>query len=109
MATTVTTRAARRRTSTVPTTMKAAAIDRFGPPAVLTLHTLPVPQPGPTEGLIPLYSAGVGVWDASVRDGSWQPYGRTKFPLIPGTDGAGIVVAKGARVRYVRLGERLWG
>jgi NADPH:quinone reductase len=106
--TTVTTRAARRRTSTVPTTMKAAAIDRFGPPAVLTLHTLPVPQPGPSEILIALYSAGVGVWDDSVRDGSWQPYGRTKFPLIPGTDGAGIVVAKGARVRNVRLGERVW-
>jgi NADPH:quinone reductase-like Zn-dependent oxidoreductase len=50
----------------------------------------------------------VGVWDASVRDGSWRPYGRPKFPLIPGTDGAGVVAAMGARVRNVRLGERVW-
>jgi NADPH:quinone reductase-like Zn-dependent oxidoreductase len=88
--------------------MKAAAIDRFGPPSVLKLHTLPVPEPGPSEVLIALYAAGVGVWDAQVRDGSWRPFGRPKFPLVLGTDGAGIVVAKGARVRRFRVGDRLW-
>jgi hypothetical protein len=30
-------------THETPETMHAAAIDRFGPPDVLTLHTLPVP------------------------------------------------------------------
>ncbi len=97
-----------RRPATVPATMKAAAIDRFGPPSVLKLHTLPVPEPGPSEVLIALYAAGVGVWDAQVRDGSWRPFGRPKFPLVLGTDGAGIVVAKGARVRRFRVGDRLW-
>ena len=48
-------------------TMKAAAIDRFGPPSVLKLHTLPVPEPGPNEVLIALQAAGVGVWDADIR------------------------------------------
>lgn len=95
-------------TPKVPATMKAAAIDRFGPPKVLTIHTLPVPQPGPAEVLIALHAAGVGVWDASVRDGSWQPAGRPAFPFVPGTDGAGIVVAKGARVRRFRVGDRVW-
>jgi NADPH2:quinone reductase len=88
--------------------MKAAAIDRFGPPSVLELHTLPVPEPGPSEVLLALYAAGVGVWDAEVRDGSWRPFGNPKFPLVLGTDGAGIVVAKGARVRRFNLGDRLW-
>ena len=88
--------------------MKAAAIDRFGPPSVLKLHTLPAPEPGPEEVLITLHSAGVGVWDASVRDGSWRPYGRPKFPLIPGTDGAGIVSALGARVRRFSVGDRVY-
>lgn len=90
------------------TTMKAAAIDRFGPPAVLGLHTLPVPTPGPHEVLIALAAAGVGVWDADVRAGSWRPYGPPAFPLIPGTDGAGIVAARGARVRRLRVGDRVW-
>jgi NADPH:quinone reductase len=51
--------------------MKAAAIDRFGPPSVLKLHTLPVPQPDAGELLIALHAAGVGVWDADIRDGWW--------------------------------------
>jgi NADPH:quinone reductase-like Zn-dependent oxidoreductase len=88
--------------------MKAAAMERFGPPAVLRLHTLPVPAPGPREVRIALHAAGVGVWDADVRDGSWRPFGRPSFPLIPGTDGAGIVAARGARVRRLRVGDRVW-
>jgi NADPH:quinone reductase-like Zn-dependent oxidoreductase len=58
--------------------------------------------------LIALHAAGVGVWDAQVRDGSWRPFGRPKFPLVLGTDGAGIVVAKGTRVRRFSVGDRLW-
>ncbi|HEY6293275.1 MAG TPA: NADP-dependent oxidoreductase [Terriglobia bacterium] len=89
-------------------TMKAAAIDRFGPAAVLTLHTLLVPQPGPNEVLIALHVAGVGVWDALIRNGSWQPVGPPNFPVVPGTDGAGVVVAKGARVTRFNIGERVY-
>src|ERR1700680_1236116 len=92
----------------VPAMMKAAAIDRFGPPQVLTLHTFPVPEPGPSEILIAIHAAGVGVWDASVRDGSWRPYKHLQFPLILGTDGAGIVVSKGSRVRRFDMGDRVW-
>jgi hypothetical protein len=79
----------------LPPTMRAAAVDRFGPPEALTLHELPVPQPDPGEILIALTAAGVGVWDADIRAGLWKPPGRVRFPVIPGTDGAGIVVAKG--------------
>lgn len=89
--------------------MKAAAIDHFGPPSVLKLHILPIRQPGPGEVQIALHAAGVGVWDTSVRDGSWRPYGRPNFPLIPGTDGAGIVSAVGARVRRFAEGDRVYG
>lgn len=88
-------------------TMKAAAIDRPGPPSVLTLHELPVPEPAPNEVLIALHSAGIGVWDADIRKG-WWPSGRPKFPLVLGTDGAGIVAAKGSRVRRFEIGERVW-
>lgn len=87
--------------------MKAAAIDRFGPPSVLKLHTLPIPQPGPSEVLIALHAAGVGVWDADIR-GGWWPEGRPKFPLVLGTDGAGIIRAKGRRTRRFKIGDRVW-
>ena len=93
----------------IPDTMKAAAIDRFGPPSVLRLHRLPVPHPGPNELLIAIDTAGVGSWDSAIRNGSWRSPGGVKFPLIPGTDGAGTVVAKGSRVTRFRLGDRVYG
>jgi NADPH:quinone reductase-like Zn-dependent oxidoreductase len=88
--------------------MRAAAINRFGPPSLLELRQVPVPKPRPNEVLIAIDTAGVGIWDASIRDGSWRPAGRARFPLIPGVDGAGIVVAKGSRVTRFRLGDRVY-
>lgn len=87
--------------------MKAAAIDRFGPPEVLTLHKVPVPEVRPGEVLIALHAAGVGVWDGDIR-GGWWPEGKPKFPLVLGTDGSGIVVAKGSRVRRFEIGDQVW-
>jgi NADPH:quinone reductase len=89
-------------------TMKAAAIDRFGPPSALTLRTLPVPTAAANEVLIAIDTAGIGSWDSSIRDGSWRKPGRAHFPLVPGVDGAGIVVAKGSRVRRLDVGDRVY-
>ena len=71
-----------------PTTMRAAALDRFGGPAVLTIHTLPVPEPNANEVLIALQAAGVGTWDVGFVDGTILE-GKARFPYIPGLDGAG--------------------
>ena len=46
--------------------MKAAAIDRFGPPSVLGLHKLPIPEPEPGEILIALAAAGLS---STISDG----------------------------------------
>ena len=88
--------------------MTAAAIDRFGPPSALTVHTRAVPTPGPREVLIAIDTAGVGTWDTSIRDGSWRKPGPPKFPIVPGVDGAGIVAATGARVRRLHVGDRVY-
>jgi NADPH:quinone reductase-like Zn-dependent oxidoreductase len=87
--------------------MRAAAIDEFGPPSVLTLHTVPVPTPGPHEVLIAVHAAGVGYWDAKIRDGTWadDPY---RLPRILGTDGAGYVVGTGTGVTRVTRYDRVW-
>jgi NADPH:quinone reductase len=90
-----------------PPRMRAVAIERFGPPSVLRPRELPIPEPAPDEVLIALRGAGVGVWDADIRKG-WWPSGRPRFPLVLGTDGAGIIEAKGARVRRFARGERVW-
>jgi NADPH:quinone reductase-like Zn-dependent oxidoreductase len=91
----------------IPATMRAAAIDRPGPPQVLTVHTVPVPEPGPGEVLIEMHAAGVGVWDAEMRRDP-SGFGEVRYPLVLGTDGAGVVVARGARVRRFSIGEPVW-
>lgn len=106
-------KAARRKTATtdsslpVPATMKAAAIDRFGPPEVLTIHTLPVPKVGPKEVLISVRATGVGVWDAKLRAGEYAE-GNEKFPLVLGSDGAGIVAKVGKSVRRLKPLDEVW-
>jgi NADPH2:quinone reductase len=95
------------RMTVVPATMKAAVIDRFGPPEQLTLRTVPTPRVGPGEVLIALHAAGVGIWDAQIRDGTWAEDDE-RFPLILGSDGAGTIAALGARVRGFDLDQPVW-
>jgi NADPH:quinone reductase len=92
---------------TLPKTMRAAAIDRFGGPEVLRTHVAPVPVPDAREVLIAVHTAGVGSWDADIR-GGWSPNGRVRFPLVLGTDGAGVVAAVGSRVSRLRVGDRVY-
>jgi NADPH2:quinone reductase len=92
---------------TIPKIMKAAAIDRFGGPDVLSIHSLPVPVPDAREVLIAVDTAGVGGWDADMREG-WSPSGRTRFPLVLGTDGSGTVAAVGSRIRRLKVGDLVY-
>jgi NADPH2:quinone reductase len=91
----------------VPEVMRAAAIDRFGGPEVFSLHSVPTPVPDKDEVLIAVDTAGVGPWDADIREG-WSPGGRTRFPLVLGTDGAGTIVALGSHMRRLKVGEQVY-
>jgi NADPH:quinone reductase-like Zn-dependent oxidoreductase len=91
----------------IPETMKAAAIDRFGGPEVIHTRSLPVPRPGAFQVLIRLDTAGIGVWDPYVREGE-IPTAARRFPRVIGNDGAGTVVAAGDRVTRFRVGERVY-
>src|SRR4051812_6179490 len=94
------------------TMMQAAAIDIFGGgPESITLHSLPVPEPGPDEILIRVRSAGVGVWDPFEAEGGFAKMMKTKatFPYVLGTDGAGTVVAVGEHVKGFKKGDHVYG
>jgi NADPH2:quinone reductase len=79
--------------------MKAVSIDRHGR---VSIRDVPVPAVGRREVRIAVDTAGVGSWDAEMR-----PEGREQF-IVPGTDGAGLVVAIGAGVRRFRARERVY-
>ena len=91
----------------IPQQMKAAVLDSYGGPEVLHVATLPVPTPAADEILIRLESAGIGVWDADVRSGEFE-IGERKFPKIIGNDGAGEIVAVGARAKRFAPGDRVY-
>jgi NADPH:quinone reductase-like Zn-dependent oxidoreductase len=91
--------------ASIPKSMKAVVIDKFGGPQVLHVASRPVPEPAGHEILIRLRLAGVGVWDPWVREGG---LGGKRFPLVLGTEGAGVVAARGAKVRRFKVGDRVY-
>src|SRR5712671_894935 len=103
----------RHETSTKPatgTTMRAAALDRFGGVETIQMKTLPVPEPGPDEVLLRVEAAGVGVWDPYEREGEFaKMFGqKPRFPYVLGSDGAGTVAAVGEQVRNFKEGDRAY-
>ena len=97
-------------TRTIQSTMRVAAIDRFGGSDTLTLKSLPVPSAGPGDVLIRVETAGVAVWDVIEREGYFAKMFGTeaKFPYVLGTDGAGTVAAVGDGVTRFKTGDRVY-
>src|SRR5690625_2235545 len=90
-------------------TMRAAAVDSFGPPEALRIMELPIPEPGIDEVLVRVAYAGLQPADAAVRAG-WAPPGSTpRFPVIPGNEFSGTVVAAGGAVSGFGEGDPVLG
>jgi NADPH:quinone reductase-like Zn-dependent oxidoreductase len=86
--------------------MKAARILRFGPPNVITNDDVTRPQPTAGQLLVRVKAAGVGNWDALIREGKieLQP-----LPLILGSELSGIVEAIGPEVSGFKPGDEVYG
>ena len=91
----------------LPTTMRAAAIDRTGPASVLKTHELPLPKIRAQDVMIAVDTAGVGSWEPSQRSGEWG-VDDAHFPLVLGSDGSGTIVARGARARRLKVGDKVY-
>lgn len=86
--------------------MQAVRAHSFGDPDVLVLEEVPDPEPGPGQVLIRLEAAGINPVDTYIRSGS---YGRLPvLPYIPGSDGAGTVIAVGSGTTKFRTGHRVY-
>ena len=86
--------------------MKAARVLRFGPPNVITNEDVPKPEPGAGQLLVRVKAAGVGHWDALIREGKvrLQP-----LPLTLGSELSGIIEGIGADVSGFELGDEVYG
>ena len=76
-------------------------------PFTMKLVEVPVPQPGAHQVLIRVHATSLNRRDVFVLHGQY-PVG-TRRSLVPLSDGAGEVVARGAGVTRFKLGDRVAG
>ncbi len=81
--------------------MKALRFSAFGPPTVLRIDEIPMPEPGDGEALVQVKATGINPSDYKNVSGYFK---NTTLPRTPGRDFAGIVF-KGGRHE---AGE-IWG
>ena len=74
---------------------KAVVAHEFGGPQSLVLEDRPELVPGPGEIVIDVRAAALNRRDLRVVAGGWPD---VQTPLVPGSDGAGVVRALGAGV-----------
>ena len=86
--------------------MKAAYIDRVGPPENIQFGELPAPAVGPSDVLVKTTAVCVDPVDALIRSGQLPE--DLPFPFIVGRDMAGVVQAVGPAVRRFAPGDRVW-
>lgn len=87
--------------------MKAAYIDRPGPPESIVFGELPDPVPGPGQVLVRVGAVAVNPIDTYIRSGMIAA--TLPKPYVIGCDLAGAVVAVGPEVRRFKPGDRVWG
>jgi propanol-preferring alcohol dehydrogenase len=83
--------------------MKAAVVEELGKP--LVLREIDIPTPGPGEILVKTEACGVCHTDLHAARGDWPV--KPTIPFTPGHEGIGKVVALGAGVTIVKVGDRV--
>ncbi|MGE5334539.1 MAG: alcohol dehydrogenase catalytic domain-containing protein [Nitrososphaerota archaeon] len=86
----------------IPATMRAMVLEAFGQP--LVERTVPVPTPGPEDALVRVRACGVCGTDLKITGGKMS---FVKTPHIPGHEPAGEVVAVGAEVESIKVGDHV--
>jgi zinc-binding alcohol dehydrogenase/oxidoreductase len=94
--------------------VKAAVIREYGDPSVFALEDVDDPAAGPAEVVVDLRAASVNRRDRGIRAGSLVPRAiggqseqQPTFPLILGSDGAGVVSEVGTGVDGVAVGDEV--
>ncbi|MFD7337883.1 zinc-dependent alcohol dehydrogenase family protein [Streptomyces violascens] len=80
--------------------MKAAVVSA---PGVVSIETVPDPAPGTREVVVQVAACGLCGTDLHILEGEFAP----RLPLVPGHEFGGNVVATGAWVNELRVGDRV--
>ncbi|KAH9540278.1 hypothetical protein CY35_15G103500 [Sphagnum magellanicum] len=91
----------------VPTTHKAWTYAEYGPPGVLKLEQIPVPDVAADEVLVKVYAAALNPVDGKRRQGKFKNTD-SPLPTVPGYDVAGVVVKVGKEVSKFKEGDEVY-
>jgi len=89
--------------------MLAVQFERYGDPSVLQVVDAAIANPADDEVLIRVQAAGINLIDLKRRRGELAGVFPDTFPATPGLDAAGVVVALGAAVTGVAIGDEVFG
>jgi len=89
--------------------MKAVYYEQHGDADVLEVGELPTPPVADDEVLVQVAAAGVNPIDRRLRSGELQEYITRTFPVVPGWDLAGRIVALGKDVDGWSVGDDVVG
>jgi len=87
--------------------VKAARIHNFGGPEVIVVEDVPRPTPANGEVLVRVAAAGVGPWDALIREGKSKV--SPPPPLTLGSDLSGVIEETGPGVSQFKTGDEVYG
>lgn len=92
----------------IPNTMDAIHIEG---PRELSYRTVNVPSYGEDEVLVKVRYVGVCATDLEIYDGSMAYFtnGKASYPIIPGHEWSGEIVAVGSKVNHLSIGDRVVG
>lgn len=89
---------------------EAFGFREFGGPRVQEFFDRPDPVPGPAEVLVRVTAAGVNPLDHKLRSGMAPDFfGGRPFPHVLGGEAAGVVLALGAEVEGLEVGDTVFG
>lgn len=89
--------------------MRAALYNQFGPPNVVEIGDIPVPQPKPGEVLVRVQAAALNPKDCLMRRGKFRRLSPKGFPKGIGFDFAGEIIELGSDVRDMQRYQRVFG
>ena len=89
--------------------MKAMAYNNFGGPELIKEQSIPGPQPRDGELLVRVAATSINPADWKIGEGALRGMIDFPFPLIPGMDFSGTVIALGSGVGDFSVGDRVFG
>jgi len=89
-------------------TMKAIVVHEYGGPEVLKYEDTPRPELKENQILVRVIAAGVNPVDGMIRSGMFAKYEKTTFPMILGSDIAGVVEKTGSKITKFKAGDPVY-